>query len=171
MAGADAGAYLANVAPHLQLATPLTRSATGTAPNARRLIRVVLAEDHALMRASLRSLLEEDERIEVVADTSDLGEAIRYVFRARPHVLVLDMSMPSGSSIEAIRHLRKHMPDTQIVVLKMEASAAFAQHAFEAGAIAYVLKDTADGELAEAVRRAARGERFLSPRVAAILGR
>jgi len=140
-------------------------------PPAGDLIRVVLADDHELMRSRLRRVLEEDELIEVIADTSDLGEAVRSVLRSRPHVLVLDMSMPSGSSIDAIRGLREHVPGTEIVVLKMEASAAFADHAFEAGAIAYVLKDTADSELAEAVRHAARGERFVSPRIAALLGR
>ena len=135
------------------------------------LIRVVLADDHELMRSRLRHLLDEDELIEVIADTNDLGEAIRSVLRSRPHVLVLDLSMSSGSSIDAIHSLREQVPATEIVVLKMEASAAFARHAFDAGAIAYVLKDTADSELAQAVRHAARGERFVSPRVAALLGR
>jgi DNA-binding NarL/FixJ family response regulator len=131
----------------------------------------VLADDHELMRSRLRHLLEEDEWIEVIADTDDLGEAVRSVLRSRPRVLVIDMSMRSGSSIDVIRHLREHAPGTEIVVLKMEASAAYAHYAFEAGAIAYVLKDTADSELAEAVRHAARGEQFVSPRVAALLGR
>jgi two-component system response regulator NreC len=89
------------------------------------------------------------------------------VLRTRPRVLVLDMSMPSGSSIEAIRRLRARVPDTEIVALKMSADAAFARHAFEAGAVAFVVKDTADGELLDAVRLAARGERYLSPRIAA----
>jgi DNA-binding NarL/FixJ family response regulator len=140
-------------------------------PPARDLIRVVLAEDHGLMRARLRQLLEEDELIEVIADTGELAEAVGSVFDVRPHVLVLDTSMARGSSIDAIRRLREQAPGTEIVVLKMEASAAFARHAFEAGALAYVLKDTADDELAQAVRHAARGDRFLSPRVAALSGR
>ena len=125
----------------------------------------MLADDHDLMRARLRALLTEDERFELIADTADLGEAIRQVSRARPDVLVLDMSMPSGSSAEAISALRADVPGTQIVVMKMEASAALACHSFEAGAIGYVLKDTADAELAEAVACAARGERYVSPRV------
>jgi two-component system, NarL family, response regulator NreC len=119
------------------------------------------------MRARLRSLLEDDEQIEMVADTGDLGEAMACVLSANPRVLVLDMSMPSGSSIEAIRRLRSRLPDTEIVALKMGANAAFARHAFEAGAIAFVLKDTADSELLDAIRCAARGERYLSPRIAA----
>jgi len=123
------------------------------------------------MRARLRGLLEEDELIDVIADTNDFGEAVRFVLRNRPRVLVLDLSMPSGSSVDAIRRLREQLPDTEIVVLKMDANAAYARHAFDAGAIAFVLKDTADSELPEAVRHAARGERFVSPRVAVALGR
>ena len=133
-------------------------------------MRVVLADDHELMRSRLRHLLDEDELIEVLADSGDLGEAVRCVLRSHPRVLVLDMSMSSGSSIDAIRRLREQLPATEIVVVTMAASAAFASHVFDAGAIAYVLKDTADSELAQAVRHAARGERFLSPRVAALLG-
>jgi two-component system, NarL family, response regulator NreC len=130
-------------------------------------ISVVLAEDHELMRARLRSLLEDDEQIEMMADTGELGEAMASVFSANPRVLVLDMSMPSGSSIDAIRRLRSRLPDTEIVALKMGADAAFARHAFEAGAIAFVLKDTADSELVDAIRCASRGQRYLSPRIAA----
>lgn len=132
-------------------------------------ISVVLADDHELMRARLRGLLEDDEQIDVIADTGELVEAIDCVLRAAPRVLVLDMSMPRGSSIEAIRRLRSRMPDTEIVALKMDADAAFARHAFEAGAIAFVVKDTADGELADAIRSAARGERYVSPRIAGAL--
>ena len=118
------------------------------------------------MRLRLRRLLDEDEGIDVIAETDELGAAIRYVQGGHPDVLVLDMSMPSGSSVDAIRRLRENMPETAIVVLKMEASVAYARHALDAGALAFVLKDTADTELTEAVRRAARGERYVSPRVA-----
>jgi len=152
----------------LQIAPPLAQRSDGAAGAPP--ISVVLADDHELMRARLRSLFEEDEQIEVIADTGELREAMRWVLRTRPRVLVLDMSMPSGSSIEAIRRLRARLPETEIVALKMEANAAFARHAFEAGAIAFVLKDTADGELLDAVRHAARGERYLSPRLAGALG-
>jgi two-component system, NarL family, response regulator NreC len=152
------------VALHLQIASaPATRSERLAGAG---LISVVLADDHELMRAGLRSLLEDDEQIEVIADTGELSEAIDCVLRTRPRVLVLDMSMPSGSSIEAIRRLRARMPATEIVALKMDAEAGFARRAFEAGAVAFVVKDTADGELLDAVRLAALGERYLSPRIA-----
>jgi DNA-binding NarL/FixJ family response regulator len=135
------------------------------------IIHVVLADDHQLMRLRLRRLLDDEEGIEVIAETDDLPTAVRYVHLNHPQVLVLDLSMSGrGSTIEAIRGLRREVPDTEIVVLKMEASAAFAQHALDSGAIAFVLKDTADTELTEAVRRAARGQRYVSPRVAPALG-
>ncbi len=158
------------MSPHLHLAPAAPPDERGPYGAPANLIRVVLADDHEVMRSRLRRLLDDDDRIEVIADTNDLGEAVRAVSHNHPRVLVLDMTMSSGSSIDAIRHLREYAPATEIVVLKMDASAAYARHAFDAGAIAYVLKDTADSELAEAVKHAARGERFLSPRVAAQLG-
>jgi two-component system response regulator NreC len=154
------------VQPHLHLAgEPAGALAAPPTP-----IRVVLADDHAVMRRRLRHVLEEEHGIDVIADTNELRAAIQYVHRCRPDVLVLDLSMAGGGSIEAIRRLRAQLPQTQIVVLKMESSAAFARHALDAGAAAFVVKDTADSELADAVRLAAAGERFVSPRVAPALG-
>jgi two-component system response regulator NreC len=93
--------------------------------------------------------------------------ARRYVRGHHPAVLVLDLNMPGESSLEAIPTLRAESPDTQIVVLTMQAEPAFARHALGAGAIGYVLKEAADGELVEAVRRAAAGESYLNPRLGA----
>jgi two-component system response regulator NreC len=84
-----------------------------------------------------------------------------------PHVVVLDLQMPGGPSIEVIRRLREYAPDTNVVVLTTERSPAFAQRAINTGAVGFVLKDTADIELPEAVRRAAQGEEYVSPHVAA----
>jgi DNA-binding NarL/FixJ family response regulator len=118
------------------------------------------------MRRSLRRVLDAESGIEVIAEGDDLAAVMLCVQAQRPNVLVLDLSMRSGSSIEAIRRLREGVPATEIVVLKMDDSAAFAQHAIDAGAIGFVLKDTADAELPEAVRRAARRREYVSPRVA-----
>jgi DNA-binding NarL/FixJ family response regulator len=136
-------------------------------PAAERPIRVVLVDGHARMRRSLRLLLDGENGIKVIAEADDLATAVRHVNGHRPHVLVIDLRMPDGSSIEAIRGLREQVPSTEIVVVTMEASPAFAQHALDAGAIGFVLKDTGDAELPEAVRRAARREEYVSPRVAA----
>ncbi len=132
-------------------------------------IRVVLADDHAMMRRSLRVLLDGEDGVEVIAEAADLASVARHVQGHEPHVLVLDLSMPDGSSIEAISRLRERAPDTQIVVMTMEENPVFAQRAFAAGALAFVAKDLADSELPQAVRAAARGEVFVSPRVAARL--
>ena len=129
-------------------------------------IRVVLADDHTLMRRSLRLLLDGEDDVEVIAEASDLATVVSHVGRHRPNVLVADLRLPSGSSIDAIRRLRAQAPDTEIVVLTMDESPLFAQHAVDAGAIGYVLKDRADSELLTAIRCAANGEEYVSARIA-----
>ncbi len=151
------------MASHLHLARSSEDRGT-VAANAH--IDVLLADDHALMRRSLRLLLDDEEGIEVIAEANDLTAVTRGVPAHGPHVLVLDLSMPDGSSIEAIGRLREQAPDTQIVVMTMNENPVFAQRAFAAGAVGFVGKDLADGELPQAVRAAARGEEFVSPRVA-----
>jgi DNA-binding NarL/FixJ family response regulator len=132
-------------------------------------IGVVLADDHALMRRNLRLLLDHEDGVRVIAEAADLDTVTTHVYGYRPRVLVLDLGMPHGSSIETIRSLRANVPGTEIVVLTMEVSPAFAQQALDAGAIGFVVKELADAELGPAVRCAARGEEFISPGVAAQL--
>lgn len=132
-------------------------------------IRVVLADDHTAMRRSLRLLLDREDGVHVIAEAEDLTGVRRHVEEHVPTVLVLDLGMPNGSSIETIARLRELVPATEIVVLTMEDSPVFAQHALDAGAVGFVLKDYADSELGPAVRSAARAEQYLSPRVAALL--
>jgi len=130
-------------------------------------ITVVLADDHAVVRSGLRMLLDSDAQFEVVAEAGDVESARRYVRGHRPAVLVLDLNMPGASSLDAIPVLREESPDTQIVVLTMQEEPAFARRALAAGAIGYVLKEAAEDELVEAVRRAAGGELYLNPRLGA----
>jgi two-component system response regulator NreC len=132
-------------------------------------IRVVLADDHAMVRRTLRLLLDVEEDVDVIAEAVDLAAVMRHLSRHVPHVLVLDLRLPNGSSIETIRQVRKAFPETEVVVLTMEDSPLFAQKAIEAGAIGFVAKDRADTELLNAVRLAARGEAYVSPRVASEL--
>jgi two-component system, NarL family, response regulator NreC len=132
-------------------------------------IRVVLADDHTLVRRSLRLLLEEEDGVDVVGEAVDVSSVTRLVHGDTPHVLVLDLQMPGTSSIETIRRLRDQVPDTDIVVVTMEPSPTFVQRAIDAGAIGVVLKDRADDELPIAVRRAAQGEEYVSSRIAAAL--
>jgi DNA-binding NarL/FixJ family response regulator len=133
--------------------------------SSRQSIRVVLADDHALMRRSLRMLLDREAGIEVVAEASDLETVMRHVDGHLPRVLVLDLGMSDGSSLATISDLRERVPNTEIVVLTMEDGPGFAQHALDAGAICFVLKDQADSELPQAVRSAARGVEYVSPRL------
>lgn len=132
-------------------------------------IRVVLADDHALVRRSLRLLLDGEDGLDVVAEAVDISSVTRHVHGHSPNVLVLDLKMPGGSSIEAIPRLREQVPQTEIVVVTMERSPAFAHRATDAGAIGFVLKDQADAELPIAVRCAARGEEYVSSYVAVAL--
>lgn len=136
---------------------------------ARKPVTIVLADDHAVVRSGLRLLLDGEDGFEVVAEAGDLEDARRYVRGHRPAVLVLDLNMPGGSSLDAIPALREQSPATQIVVLTMQQEPGFARRALSAGAIGYVLKEAADDELVEAVRRAGAGQSYLNPRLGARL--
>jgi len=129
------------------------------------LIRVVLADDHAPLRRTLRLLLEREDDLKVVAEASDLQTAAREVAAHRPDVLIIDLRMSGGTSAEWIRRLRAQSPRTGIVVITMHESSLFAEHALNAGALGFVLKDRADEELCDAVRRVARGQAYTSPRL------
>jgi two-component system response regulator NreC len=153
------------MATHLHLAPDPTEAAP--AMSTRSPIRVVLADDHALMRRSLRLLLEAETGVEVIAAAGDLASAERHVRDHEPDVLVLDLRMPGGSSSATIGRLRERAPGSQIVILTMQDNAAFAQQALACGALGFVLKEFADSELPQAIRAAARGEEYISPRVAA----
>ena len=130
-------------------------------------IRVVIADDHAVVRRGLRQLLDMDQGFEVVAEAADLAGARRYVRGHHPDVLVLDLNLPEGLSLGAIPEMRSECPETQIVVLTMQNEPAYARQALAAGALGYVLKEAAESELIEAVRRAAEGEPYLNPRLGA----
>ncbi len=132
-------------------------------------VRVVLADDHALMRRSLRLVLDGEEGVQVVAEAEDMASAVRHVHDHKPDVLVLDLRLPGGSSIDTIGELRDRAPDTHVVVVTMEGNPVFAQHALAAGALGYVLKDRADTELVQAVLAAARGEEYVASRARARL--
>jgi two-component system response regulator NreC len=132
-------------------------------------IRIVLADDHAVVRTGLRMLLDNESDFEVVAEAGDVDAARRYVRGHHPDVLILDLNMPGGSSLEAIPELVEQAPETGIVVLTMQEEPAFARRALGAGALGYVLKEAADSELVEAVRRAAQHQTYLNPRLGARL--
>lgn len=130
-------------------------------------IRIVLADDHVVVRSGLQLLLDKEPDFEVVAQAGDVDGARRYVRGHHPRVLVLDLNMAGELSIEAIPKIREESPGTQIVVLTMQTEPAFAREALAAGALGYVLKDAAEHELVAAVRNAAAGESYLNPRLGA----
>jgi two-component system, NarL family, response regulator NreC len=132
-------------------------------------IRVVIADDHAVVRSGLRMLIDAHEGLEVVAEAGDVPTAMQVIRAHRPEVAVLDLNMPGGSSLEAIPALRASTPETAIVVLTMQDDPAFAREALQGGALGFVLKEAADEELLEAVKLAARGENYLNPRLGARL--
>ena len=132
-------------------------------------ITIVLADDHLVVRAGLRMLLQAEEGFEVVAEAGDVATTERRVTAYHPRVLILDLNMPGESSLPAIPRLRQSAPDTHIVVLTMQNDPAFAREALRAGAIGYVLKEAAETELVQAVRLAAEGRTYLNPELGARL--
>lgn len=132
-------------------------------------VRIVIADDHAVVRAGLRMLLDSEPGFEVLAEAGNTEDAARYVRGHRPDVLVLDLNMPGESGLALIPRMREQMPDTQIVVLTMQRDPAFARQALGSGALGYVVKDAADEELVNAVRLAAAGQPYLNPQLGARL--
>jgi two-component system, NarL family, response regulator NreC len=140
-------------------------------------IRIVLADDHGVVRRSLRLLLEGEDDVEVIAEADNFASALEHVDGCRERcVLVIDRRMAAdpGEETETVDKLRDQalnapvaIPlDTPVVILSMHDNPVFAQRAFAGGALGFVLKDRADEELPQAVRAAARGEEYVSPRVA-----
>ena len=134
-------------------------------------ITIVLADDHAVVRSGLRMLLEAEAGLRVVAEAGNVDDAVRYTRAHRPAVLVLDLNMPAtkapSSSLDALPAISEGSPGTRVVILTMEDDPQFARRALAEGACGYVLKEAADAELVEAVRRAAGGEVYLNPRMGA----
>jgi two-component system response regulator NreC len=130
----------------------------------------VLADDHAVVRSGLRMVLERESGMEVVSEAGDAETAVRTVLGHKPSVLVLDLNMPGElTSLDAIPRIAEVSPDTRVVVLTMQEDPEFARQALRAGASGYVLKEAADDELVEAVRRAATGDTYLNPSLGARL--
>jgi two-component system response regulator NreC len=132
-------------------------------------VTVVIADDHAVVRKGLRLLVEAEPDLRVVAEAGTVPDALRMAKAHRPNVIVLDLNMPGGSSLEAIPTMREEAPMTAIVVLTMQNDPSFARQALQTGALGFVLKEAADDELLGAIRLAAEGETYLNPRLGARL--
>jgi len=136
---------------------------------ARERLTVVVADDHAVVRAGVRLILEGDPACEVVGEASDIASAIRAVEAHRPSVLLLDLHMPDGLSLDALPAIQAASPETAIVALTMQEGPGFASRALAAGAQGYVLKEAVETELVGALRAVTAGSRYLDPRVGAVL--
>jgi two-component system response regulator NreC len=139
------------------------------AAEARAAITIVLADDHEVVRAGLRMLLDAQEGFEVVAEAGDVQTTIRHVAECHPDVLVLDVNVPEGSSLSVLSTLRSEAPGTQVVILTMHDEVSLAREALRAGAAAFVHKASPPDELIRAVRAAAEGRSYLPPDLAARL--
>lgn len=128
-------------------------------------IRILLADDHDLVRAGIRSLVQSVEGIEVVAEAGDGREALRLVKTHQPDVVVMDIAMPGLNGLDATARIVKAFPKAAVIILSMHATREYVLEALQAGASGYVLKNAAVDELETAIRTVARGGRYLTPSV------
>ena len=126
-------------------------------------VRVLLADDHALVRAGIRALLESLEGIAVVAEAGNGGEVLELARKHRPDVVLLDISMPGIGGLEASAQLKQELPEVRVVMLSMHANEEYVLQALRAGAVGYMLKDSATAELELALQAVMEGETYLSP--------
>jgi DNA-binding NarL/FixJ family response regulator len=126
-------------------------------------VRVLLADDHALVRAGIRALLEGLEGVAVVAEAGNGGEVLELARKHRPDVVLLDISMPGIGGLEASAQLKQELPEVRVVMLSMHANEEYVLQALRAGAVGYMLKDSATAELELALQAVMQGETYLSP--------
>jgi len=129
--------------------------------------RIVIAEDYTILREGLRALLSSDPELEVVGEAEDGGVAVQCTAKLKPDLVLMDLSMPKMSGIEAIREIKKKSPGTKILVLTIHNTEEYILATLKAGADGYALKDSTQGELLMAVKRVLQGKRYLSPGISA----
>ena len=129
-------------------------------------IRIILVEDHALVRAGMKALLQKIEGTEVVADMGDGLEAVKYVQTDTPDLVLMDIAMPGLNGLDATARILRESPTTRVILLSMHANEEYLQQALQVGASGYLLKGAELAELELAIRTVARGERYLTPAVA-----
>ena len=127
--------------------------------------RIVIAEDHTILREGLRSLLSSEPELRVVGEAKDGREAIRRVEQLEPDLILMDLSMPRMNGVEAIREIKNRIPETKVLALTVHKAEEFVLEVLQAGADGYVLKDASSEELVMAIRSVLEGQRYLSPAV------
>ncbi len=134
-----------------------------------RKIRILLADDHTVMRAGLRALLERQSDIEVVGEADDGRQTVELAASLVPDVVVMDIGMPGLNGIEATRQIANKRPGAAVVILSMHSDETYVMRAMEAGARAYLLKDSAKADLLRAIQAVSQGKSFFSPKISRIL--
>ena len=129
-------------------------------------LTVLLVDDHALVRRGFRRLLEDDDEIEVVGEASTAAEAIPLVIETRPRVVVMDCAMPGENGLVATRAILDRLPEVAVLMLSMHSEETLVRQAIDAGARGYILKNAVDLDLADAIKRVARGETVLDAALA-----
>jgi two-component system response regulator NreC len=132
-------------------------------------VRILLVDDHAVLRSGLRLLLEREEGLEPVGEASTAEDALRALPRLRPDVVVIDVEMPGMGGIEGVQRLRERAPEARVLVLSMHDQARDVRQAFDAGAHGYLPKAAADEDLVRAIRAVSAGERYVHPSLGAAL--
>ena len=132
-------------------------------------IRVLIADDHAVVRDGLQALLAKASDVEVVGVAGNGREVIEQVQRVRPEVVVMDIGMPELDGVEATRHLREKCPESRVLILSMHLTSEHVVRALQAGARGYVLKESAGEEVVEAIRAVAAGRRYLSHQISELM--
>jgi DNA-binding NarL/FixJ family response regulator len=132
-------------------------------------LRILLGDDHTLVRQGVCKILEEQPEWEVVAQASDGREAVKHALALEPDVAVLDIAMPLLNGIEATRQIHRRLPNLRVLILSMHAEEAYVSQALKAGALGYLLKDSADAELMSAVTAVAAGKSYFSPAIARVM--
>ena len=127
------------------------------------MVHILIADDHGIVRSGIRMLIDRQEGMRVVAEAEDGVEAVEKTLAERPDVVILDVSMPRMTGLQAAHEIKAHAPDTAVLMLSMHDDERYSFDALKAGASGYVLKRAADTDLIDAVRAAIRGEAFLSP--------
>lgn len=141
----------------------------GSAPAEAATITIVVADDHAVVRGGLRRLLDGEPDLHVVAEAGDVDETKARMAEHRPAILLLDLHMPGGGSLPALRAIRDASPDTGILVLTMQDDPGYAREAMLRGARGYLLKEAEESDLLQAVRTVAAGSTYLQPELGARL--
>jgi DNA-binding NarL/FixJ family response regulator len=131
--------------------------------------RVLLADDHALVRQGFRRILEDEPEITVVGEASNGLEAFELARAHTPDVVVMDMAMPEMNGIQATAEILKHAPETRVLILSMYSDVQYVKNALDAGAKGYILKNAIETDLTRAVRTVAGGEQYLSPELSGLL--